>query len=169
MKSSRIMKILDSSLTVITAIAMVCMIVHVTAHALMRFFFNSPLPATNELIEFLYLPFIALFGIPAALLQREHIVATLVTEKMTIQNAIIFRVFGCVLGVAVGLLWAFFGLREAMHKMDVGSTAGFTDITIWPIYFLVPLVFSLLSVLYVYNAVMIIKTKNTDPTLVAQA
>lgn len=166
MKTPKIMRALDRSLTVITAIAVVCMIVHVTAHALMRFFFDSPLPATNELIEFLYMPFIALVGIPAALLQREHIVATLVTEKMTTMNAIIFRVFGCILGVVISGLWAYYGLLEAMHKMEVGATAGITAITIWPIYFIVPLVFSLLSVLYVYNALKIIRVQDPDPMLI---
>ena len=68
----------DKILSVLTAIALIVMMLHVVAHALLRYFFNSPIYGTNEIVAYWYLPMIALLGIPAAQLQKEHITVSLV-------------------------------------------------------------------------------------------
>ncbi|WP_241464813.1 TRAP transporter small permease [Nesterenkonia sp. LB17] len=157
---------LDRVLTVMTAAVIVCMMLHVTTHALSRFLLGAPLPATNELIEFLYVPLVALLGLPAALLQREHITATLVVDRMKKANALVFRGFACLVGMALCALFAYFGFFEALHRMQVGATAGITTITIWPVYYVVPLVFALMSGLYAYTLYLIVVRKELEPQLI---
>lgn len=168
MKPARLLSLLDRLLTVTVAVIIIIMMLHVTTHALMRYFFGAPLPATNELIEFVYVPVVALTGLPAALMQKEQITATLVTDRMTLLNALIFRAFGCLLAAILSGLWSYFGFQEAIDRMQVGATAGFTNVTVWPVYFVVPVVFALLCALYIYNGIRIAKTGQTEPQLVPE-
>src|SRR5699024_10140756 len=78
----------------------------------------------------------------------------------------VFKVFACVLGALVSLAFAWFGFGRAMENMAIGSTADVSDITTWPVYFLVPVVFVLLAVLYVLDAIVIARTRQTDLDLV---
>src|SRR5699024_4767931 len=153
---------LDRVLSVLAAVATVLMMLHVVAHALLRYFLNSPLYGTNEIVAYWYLPAIALLGIPAAHLQKEHITVTLVTERM---GRIYKNIPGLLVGdprlhVSVG--FAYFGFEEATDKMALGATAGVTDIVTWPIYFLVPVTFVLLALLHVFDMVVIVRTGDPD-------
>lgn len=165
MKPPAAVQSIDRAINSVTAIVLVAMMVHVTTHALSRFLFEAPLPVTNELVEYVYMPIVALLGIPSALLQREHIVATLFTDLMVTANAVFFRALGAVIGVVVSAAWAFFGAKEALFNMEIGAVAGISAVTIWPIYFIVPIIFTVLAALYVYNAVMVIRNKEADPDL----
>ena len=138
---------MDKVLSVLTAIAVVAMMLHVVAHALMRFFLNSPLYGTNEIVSYWYLPIVALLGIPAAHLQKEHITVVLLVEN---------------LGRKVQNVFMVFGFREAMDKMSMGATAGVTDIVTWPVYFLVPLVFFVLAALYILDIFVVARTGSPD-------
>lgn len=159
-------KWLDRILTILTAIAVIAMMLHVVLHALMRFFFNSPLYGTNEIVAFWYLPVVALLGIPAAQLQKEHITVTLVVERLGNKAASAFKIFACVLGALVALGFAWFGFGEALENMAMGATAGVTDIITWPVYFLVPLVFVLVAALFILDIFVILRTGEPDVDLV---
>ena len=53
--------------------------------------------------------------------------------------------------------------------MAIGQTADVSDVITWPVYFLVPIVFVLLAVLYVLDAVVIARTGQPDPDMVTGA
>lgn len=148
-------------LAVITAITLVAMMVHIVLHALLRYFFSAPIYGTNEIVAYWYLPILALVGIPAATLQKEHITVTLAVDQMNKSTANVFIVFAAALGTLMSLGFAWFGLQEALSKMSMRSTAGVTDISTWPAYFVVPLVFFLLSFLFVGEIVAIIRSGST--------
>jgi TRAP-type C4-dicarboxylate transport system permease small subunit len=109
---------------------------------------------------------VALLGIPAAQLQKEHITVTMAVDRARPSTASVFKVFACVLGVLVSLFFAWFGFGRALENMAIGSTADVSDIITWPVYFLVPVVFVLLAVLYVLDAIVIARTRQTDLDLV---
>lgn len=156
----------DKILSVLTAIALIVMMLHVVAHALLRYFFNAPIYGTNEIVAFWYLPMIALLGIPAAQLQKEHITVSLVVDRMSHRTASIFKIFACILGALVSVGFAFFGFEEALENMKMGSTAGVTDIITWPVYFLVPLVFVVLTILFIVDLIVVLRTGDPDIDLV---
>lgn len=143
------------------------MMLHIVIHALARSLFDAPIYGTNEIVEYWYLPIVALLGIPAAHLQKEHITVTIATEKARPATAAVFTVFACGLGALVSLAFAWFSLNRAMQYMALGQTADVSDIITWPVYFLVPIVFVLLAALYVVDAVLIARTGTTEPALVA--
>lgn len=148
---------LDSVVSIITAITLVAMMVHVVLHALMRSLFQAPLTGTNEIVAYWYLPLVALLGIPAAQLKHEHITVTLALERMRDKTATVFKVFACVVGALLSIAFAYYGLGEALSNMASGSTAGVTRITVWPVYFLVPVVFVLLAGLLTIHAAAILR------------
>src|SRR5699024_4910985 len=113
-----------------------------------------------------YLPIVALLGIPAAQLEKEHIRVAMVIERARPATASVFTVFACVLGALVSLAFAWFGLDRAMENMAIGSTADVSDIITWPVYFLVPVVFVLLAVLYALDAYVIVRTGQPSLDLV---
>ncbi len=158
---------LNRVLSVVTAVALIVMMLHVVAHAMMRHFFDAPIYGTNELVAYWYLPAVALLGIPAAQLRNEQITVSLLVDRMKPMSALIFKVFGCVLGSIIALGFAWFGLGEAMEKMEIRATAGVVDIVAWPVYFLVPIVFVLLAILYVIDMVMSIRARAPEVDLVA--
>ena len=149
---------LSKCLTAVTAAAVIVMMVHIVLHALMRSVFDAPIYGTNEIVEYWYLPVVSLLGIPAAQLQKEHITVTMLVERVRSSTASVLTVFACLLGALVSLGFAWFGWERALENMAIGSTADVSDIITWPVYFLVPLVFALLAVLYVLDAVVIVRT-----------
>ena len=151
-------KVLNKCLTITTAAAIIIMMLHIVTHALMRSLFDAPIYGTNEIVEYWYLPIVALLGIPAAQLQKEHITVTMLTDRARPATASVFRFFACILGALVSLAFAWFGFMKALENMAIGSTADVSDIITWPVYFLVPIVFILLATLYVLDAVLIART-----------
>ena len=148
---------LDRTLSIVTSIALIVMMLHIVLHAVMRGFFQAPITGTNEIVTFYYLPLVALLGIPAAQLKREHITVTLFIDRMGERAAIALTVIACIIGATLSVGFAYFGLLEALGNFASGSTAGVTSIITWPIYFLVPLVFALLAFLYIGRAVALLR------------
>ncbi|WP_170228532.1 TRAP transporter small permease [Nesterenkonia populi] len=129
------------------AIALVAMMTHIVLNALLRFGFGSPILGTHELVEYWYLPFLALAGIPAAQLNSEQIVVNLLTERMSEGTARVFALVTLSLALVFSLAVAWFGLQTALHQASIGASGGVINITVWPAYFLVPAMFLLLSIL----------------------
>lgn len=157
---------LNRALSIITAVVLIAMMLHVVTHALLRFLFSSPIYGTNEMVQYWYLPLVALLGIPAAQLQKQHITVTLATGRMNYWNAAIFKIAAALVGAVVSVLWAWFGFEEALHRMSIGATAGVTDVTIWPVYFLVPLTFIILAALYVVEMIAVRHAEDPEAPLV---
>lgn len=151
-------KVLNKCLTITTAAAIIIMMLHIVIHALTRSLFDAPIYGTNEIVEYWYLPIVALLGIPAAQLQKEHITVTMAIERARPATASVFTVFACILGALVSLAFAWFGFMKALENMAIGQTADVSDIITWPVYFLVPIVFILLATLYLLDAVLIART-----------
>ncbi|SMY00973.1 TRAP-type C4-dicarboxylate transport system, small permease component [Brevibacterium iodinum ATCC 49514] len=158
----RFNRILDQWLTVTTAAAIIVMMLHIVAHALARSLFDAPIYGTNEIVEYWYLPVVALLGIPAAQLQKEHITVTMAVDRARPATAAVFKIFACILGCLVSLAFAWFGLSKALDYMAIGQTADVSSVITWPVYFLVPIVFVLLAVLYVLDTIVIARTGEPD-------
>ncbi|MCF2572893.1 TRAP transporter small permease [Brevibacterium sp. UCMA 11754] len=152
-------KVLDRWLTVTTAAAIIVMMLHIVTHALTRSLFDAPIYGTNEIVEYWYLPIVALLGIPAAQLQKEHITVTMAIERAKPATAAVFTVFACLLGALVSIAFAWFGLSKALENTAIGSTADVSAVITWPVYYLVPVVFVLLAVLYILDAVAILRRR----------
>lgn len=155
-------KLLGRVLSVITALVIVTMMLHVVINALLRFFFSTPIYGTNEIAGFWYLPAIALLGIPVAQLQREHIVVALLLDRMSPRAAgwCMLLANSATAAVCAGFAW--FGLQRALEQMELGATAGVTTIITWPVFFLLPAVFGLMTLICVLEALSCFRTVLSD-------
>lgn len=146
-------EILDKVLAVIASVALLAMMLHVVAHGLWRHVFNAPFYGTNEIVAYWYMPVLVLLGLLAAQTREEHISVTILVDSLATKARLAMLVVGRVLGFLLSIGFAWYGLGEAVKKYDMGTTAGITTIPMWPITFLVPVVFVLLALLYVVTPI----------------
>jgi TRAP-type C4-dicarboxylate transport system permease small subunit len=138
------------------------MMFHVTANAVMRTWFNSPIDYTLEIVEYWYLPLVAFLGFIAAQMRGQHIAADLVFEMLPSVTKRFVLAFMFALSSVTCLGFAWFGWGEAVHAMDIGKTAGVSGLIAWPTYFLVPIAFGSLTGQFLYAAVMAIRHPESD-------
>lgn len=128
------------------AIIMFLMMFYITANAVLRTWWNSPVPNSIELVQYWFLPIVALLGFVAAQAKAEHITTDLVYKLLPSVAQRVVLVFGFAIAALVALGFAWFGAIEAMYSYDIRRTAGVSTIPSWPVYFLVPLAFGVLAV-----------------------
>lgn len=136
---------LVSALEVVAAVAIVLMMVHSAANAMMRSWFNHPLPGTTEYVADWYMPLIVFIGFVAAQYRHKHIEVDLVLPKMhsTARNLGLRLAWLTAAAVMAMLAWGTW--TEAMHNFDVKLTSGIVAVTVWPFTFLAPLAFGVLT------------------------
>jgi TRAP-type C4-dicarboxylate transport system permease small subunit len=138
------------------------MMLHVTANAVMRTWYDSPINNTLEMVEYWYLPLVAFLGFIAAQIRGQHIAADLVYEMLpSVTKRFVLAVVFVVCSVmSAGFAW--FGWGEAVHAMDIGKTAGVSDLVAWPAYFLVPLAFGSLTIQFLVAAWRAVRHPETE-------
>jgi TRAP-type C4-dicarboxylate transport system permease small subunit len=137
------------------------MMFHITANALLRTFWDAPLPNTLEITQFWYLPIIAFLGFVAAQHRGQHIAADLIFERLphVVRPYVLSLMFVLCAVTSAGFAW--FSVPEALHSYDIGRTALVSDLISWPTYFLPPIAFTVLTVQFLWAAVRSV----TDPSL----
>lgn len=153
----KLLKGLDTFLLTVVALTLIAMMLHTVANAVGRYFFRTPMDGTNEVVAYWYLPVITLGGFIIALLRREHISVSLLTDKLRVQNKKEYLIFTRVLGILLSLALAWYGLLEAISNFQIGMTAGVSSLPIWPITFLVPIVFVTLAVIFVLEIYLAVR------------
>ncbi|GAA3742240.1 TRAP-type C4-dicarboxylate transport system permease small subunit [Spinactinospora alkalitolerans] len=138
------------------------MMLHITANALLRTFAQSPIPNTLEIVQYWYLPIVAFLGFIAAQHRGQHIAADLVYAMLPrpVRRAVL--VGGCALCSVLSAGFAWFGWGEAVHAMEIGMTAGVSEVVSWPAYFLVPFAFGSLTVQFALAAARAIRHPEAD-------
>lgn len=129
------------------------MMVHITANAISRTFFNNPLPNTLEITQYWYLPIVAFLGFIAAQLRGQHVAADLLYERFPDVTKRFVLAVMFLLASVVSLGFARFGWDEALHAMDIEKTAGVSELPAWQPYFLAPVAFAALTVQFAYAAI----------------
>lgn len=128
------------------------MMVHITANALLRTFMNDPIADTLEITQYWYMPIIAFLGFMAAQARGQHIAADLIYERLPeVTKRYVLSLLSVVAAVFC-LGFAYFGWGEAVHAREIGKTAGVSDVTAWPPYYLVPLAFGVMTVQFLLVA-----------------
>lgn len=144
-------RILNVGLTMVATIVLFVGAAHIVVNAILRAFLDSPIYGTNEVVTFWYMPLLVMFGIPAAKLQGEHIVVTLVTSRVDAFSDKMLRRFSSIISLILILGFVWFGFQEAAQQFEVLATAGVTDIVTWPTYFAVPIAFIIMAYFDILN------------------
>lgn len=144
-------------------VALVLLMAHTLANALLRTAFSAPLEGTLEVAAFWYMPAIALLGAVVALRRDEHISADLLYRRAPSRVQREYRILGLLLLLVMSVGFTWFGLLEAMKNAEIGRTAGTSDVPIWPPEFLVPVAFGAIVLQIVFDLVRLVRKGATVP------
>lgn len=118
----------------VAGIALLTMMVQVTADAVMRYAFNSPLPGTVEIVSAYHMLIVVFF--PLAYVTREggHIVVTLFTRKLSRRALGVLERCVNALSFTVLVLVIWMTLQEALFRTAERETwdAGNLLVDVWP-------------------------------------
>lgn len=140
-------------LQALAGVATVGLMLHVVANALLRTFYQEPIRATLEYVQYWYVPVIALLGFVVAEGRRAHIEANLVFERLGSSSQVGVQLVTRLVALLAAAAFAYFSFGEAVEAMRTTRTAGSLRITVWPVWFAVPLAFGLLTVSYLAGVV----------------
>lgn len=136
------------TIDVLAAAVVLVGVFHVSINALSRWLLNHPIQNTLETTQYWYLPLIALLGLVTAMRRGEHIRAELLTDRFSARTQGLISGFTGPISVLLCGAITYFSFFEALDSMRIGLTAGATAITIWPVTFVVPLSFTVLTILF---------------------
>lgn len=137
----------------ISGIALILMMLHITAEVVARYIFNAPLHGTVEIVSAYYM--VAVVFLPLAMIERGngHIVVELVSQHLPRRiHEILIGVVALVSALYFGAFaWQTWG--DALAKYAVGEQAlGTVAITVWPTRFYLPVGCGLITLVLVYKA-----------------
>ena len=153
---SYIERILGRSIDIATlasAIALVLMMLHITADVIAKFVFSSPLPGTIAIVSHYYM--VAVVFLPLAFAERHsnHIsVEVLVVRLPQLMQLRLNALAAAYSALIFGLL-AWRGAKEALRKTEVGTfiIEQGVGIDTWPAYYLLPVGTGLIVAVLVYK------------------
>ena len=155
-RRSAVRSLLDGGYFVIRVVAVVALfaiLVQTLAHVVARYFFNSGVPNTLELVSAWYMPIAIFLGFVVAKAEREHIEARLIFDKLSPKNQRALRLFISLLAVVITALFAVLTLQMALKGFSIKETVGYAGLIVWPVYFVLPFSFAITSLLYVADFV----------------
>lgn len=163
-RTTRVSNLVNRLLEAVSVISLLLLMVHTVANALLRYAAASPITGTNEFVGYWYLPLAALLGFSLAQRGGSHIEARLVFDRFPMANRIEIQLFGQVLTIALCVGFAYYGWGEALDAWRVGLTGGMSAVVIWPMLFLVPFSFIVLTWQLVLDAVAVVRRRDPDAT-----
>lgn len=143
---SRLLFGLDLLIEVPAVVITFVMMVLISANAVLRTWFDRPIDNSLELVQYWLLPILALLGFVAAQHRAQHISTDLIYKFLPPLAQRLVLAVGFALSATVAAGFAWYGWAEALHSFDIRRTAGVSSLPSWPVYFLVPVVFGVLSV-----------------------
>ncbi|GAA1248964.1 hypothetical protein GCM10009676_39200 [Prauserella halophila] len=148
--------------------ALLLLMLHSVANSLSRKWFDFPLAGTTEYAGMWYLAGIAFAGCVVAQRGREHIEVRLLFDRLPRTHQKDLTIFAYLLSVGVLAVLTWSTLTEAMHNLDIGLTAGVTGVVVWPVTFLPPFAFAVLS-LYALSGLLRTATTRGIPVEATEA
>ncbi|MFP4570951.1 TRAP transporter small permease [Rhodosalinus sp.] len=151
----RSLSFLAKSSSMIGAICVILMMLHVTADVAGRYLFNTPVPGTIVVVANYYMVMVLFLALGVAEEKRAHISVEFVTDLMPPRAQAGFSLLSGLLTVGVMIVMMIGGLTEAVKKTDIGATMeqGSQRIEIWQSYWLVPLGAALMAVIAGYRVI----------------
>jgi TRAP-type C4-dicarboxylate transport system permease small subunit len=116
------------------AIAVLAMMVHVTADVLMKVALNQPIMGTLEIVSFVYMVGCTFLPLAHVQLSRTLIIVEVFTQNLAPEKNLRFDIGAAVLTVAYLSLLAIMGAVVAVAKTGIGEAqdATYFDLPVWP-------------------------------------
>jgi TRAP-type C4-dicarboxylate transport system permease small subunit len=154
----RVLSFLAKSSSLIGAIIVVLMMLHVTADVAGRYLFNKPVPGTIVVVANYYMFIFVFIALGVAEEKKAHISVELFTDMMPHRTQTGFSIFASLLTVAVVTVLMIGGWTEAMKKTKTGTTMeqGSRMIEVWQSYWIVPIGAGLMALIALYRVVVVV-------------
>lgn len=151
----RSLSFLAKSSSLIGAICVILMMLHVTADVAGRYLFNTPVPGTIVVVANYYMVIVVFLALGVAEEKRAHISVEFVTDLMPQRAQTGFSLFSGILTVGIIIVLMISGWTEAVKKTNIGATMeqGSQRIEIWQSYWLVPLGAALMALIAGYRVI----------------
>ena len=151
----RALSFLAKSSSMIGAICVALMMLHVTADVAGRYLFNAPLPGTTVVVANYYMIIVVFIALGVAEEKRAHISVEFLTDMMPARVRNGFSIFSGILTVAVIAAVMMGGWSEALKKTKAGASMeqGSQMIEIWQSYWLIPLGAGLMALIAAYRVI----------------
>jgi TRAP-type C4-dicarboxylate transport system permease small subunit len=156
---SRVTRLGVAAVEIPAIIIILVMMSHIVAQAIGRKF-GFTIPDTLETVEFWYMPLAAMLGFVSAHLRGENVVTDLLMQHL--RPAWAQRALGALFGVACSLMcvgFAYYGWVEALHAHDIDKKGGTSGLVIWPVYFIVPVIFVILAFLHARDVASLLRSQ----------
>lgn len=157
-----VIKVIDGVLVAIGVVAVLGMMLHTLANAVLRHAADDPIAGTLEYVSGWYMPVAVFLGIYLAQKSGEHIEARLIFDRISGPVRRELLLFGHVLTIVVAAGMAYYGWLEAVEALHLELTLGASGVVIWPVLFIVPFAFVLLVVRLMVDAVVVAKSHGLD-------
>lgn len=155
-------------LAIAGGVAVLGLLVTVVVNLLLRELAGTGIEGANDMVASWFMVTVAFTGIAIAQrhdgrIQVDFLVDALPPRMRRVVDIVVLVAVG-----AVGLMFAWGGLREALHQMDVGEYAAIGHRLIWPFRFVVPVgfaAFALACLLSVVESVRNVPSAAADHTV----
>ncbi|WP_225984825.1 MULTISPECIES: TRAP transporter small permease [Noviherbaspirillum] len=152
-KIGRLLSRITDLATVIGALGIALMMIHITLDVVLRYLFDLPLPGTIAIVSYYYMVIAAFVPLAFAEQKGAHISVEVVTERMPawIQNHLTgwsYLLSAVIFGMLTVRTWG-----EAMSKKQIGASIvqGEASIVLWPTYFILPIGFGLIFLILAHK------------------
>lgn len=131
---ARVLSVLADIFLWAGAIAVLAMMVHVTADVLMKVALNQPIMGTLEIVSFVYMVGCTFLPLAHVQLSRTLIIVEVFTQNLAPEKNLRFDIGAAVLTVAYLSLLAVMGAVVAVAKTGIGEAqdATYFDLPVWP-------------------------------------
>ncbi len=147
---------LVTATTIVGAVAIIFMIVHIAADVFLRNFFLSSIPATGAMVGNYYMAAVSFLPVALAEKMDQHIAVDVVYSTLPagIKKWMLLAVRIVVAIATGGAAYGFF--LDAVRKFELDSYVLEMDVQIpdWPGYFMLPIGFGLWSLITMYKIIV---------------
>ncbi|OLT16465.1 hypothetical protein BJF78_14465 [Pseudonocardia sp. CNS-139] len=154
--------VLAKVLTVVAGTAIIAIMLHTVANALLRHFARSPLPGTDEYVTYWYMPVMALPAFYLAQRRHDHIEAPILFHRLPARIRLELQVAANLVTALLCAGFTYYGWGEAVDAVERGLTGGLGTVPLGPVLLLVPLSFGLFVLQLVADSVVLLRT-GRDP------
>jgi TRAP-type C4-dicarboxylate transport system permease small subunit len=168
MCSVKILDYIDRAAVVIAVVAILAMMLLVTASVIGRYFLSMPIPGDLVLSEFLMV-FVAFLPLAAVQASREHVFVTIFTDWMKNNTKVALEAIGVVIGLFIFTILAAATFTDFFHAWSVGTyTEGEIEFPEAPPRFIVFLGLALLAVRLLVDAIAAVHGLRTGEAAAAR-
>lgn len=139
----------------IGAIALLLLMLHVSADVAGKYIFNRPIPGTLEVVANYYM--VACVFLPLAFVQlrRQHLFVEMFTLGLNTRNTVLLDGFVALLSTAYTGVLTWLVFNQAIDATIQGEIQDVTyfDLPVWPVRWILPLSFGLMTLILALQGV----------------